>query len=108
MRHTFASYAANNVMPTALLQRFLGHQDLKSTEEYMHATVEDIANALGKGDYTKLAQAPAESSPTESADTEASGGVKPQNFASANPSSAATSQVSDDGGNRSLPARKAG
>lgn len=55
LRHTFARHLARK-MPTALLQQFMGHSHLATTEAYIHFTHGDLQEAADE--YDILAAAP--------------------------------------------------
>lgn len=46
LRHTFASYCVNAGMPISTLQLLLGHDDLRTTQRYLHADNSTVATQL--------------------------------------------------------------
>lgn len=45
LRHTFATEALRKNMPLPVLQKILGHRDIKTTQIYTHLVVEDLRRA---------------------------------------------------------------
>lgn len=46
LRHAFASYCINRGMPLSTLQQLLGHDDLRTTQRYLHADNTTVATQL--------------------------------------------------------------
>lgn len=46
LRHAFASYCVNRGMPLSTLRQLLGHQDIRTTQRYLHADNSTVAAQL--------------------------------------------------------------
>jgi integrase len=60
-RHTGGSFMANDpvsAMPLALLQKFLGHRRIVTTQVYLHARADDIRESLLRVDFERLSRSP--------------------------------------------------
>lgn len=51
LRHSFASYLVKNDTHVAVIQRLLGHSDVRTTSVYMHVQQDDLKDAINRIDF---------------------------------------------------------
>ena len=56
LRHAFASNAARAGIPKAIIQKWLGHSIILTTEIYTHAEIDDLVSAVDKTGFGSMSQ----------------------------------------------------
>ena len=51
LRHSFASYLVKKDTHVAVIQRLLGHADVRTTSVYMHVNQENLKEAVNQIDF---------------------------------------------------------